>query len=196
MQKKHDTSNIEGILETVEEAGSDPDRVSLGEMLEEIGTDAFPAIMLLAALIMITPASGIPGLSTAGAIVIALTAVQMIVGRKALWLPGFLNRQTLKRSTLHKAHRFLDRPARFVDRLLGRRLVFLTRKPFSLIPAIACLAAAGVVPLLEFVPFSASIAATAIAFFALGLAAGDGLLVLVGMVVLAGASGFVFYMLQ
>ncbi len=194
-QKRHDTSNIEGILESIEDAGEDPDRVSVLEMLREIGDDAFPPIMLAAALIMVSPASGIPGLSSFSAAIVALAAFQMVIGRKALWLPGFVTRRTVRRTTLEKAVHWLSRPAYYVDRLIGRRLTMLTHRPFSLFCAGACLAIALVVPMLELVPFSASIAGTAISFFALGLVAGDGLLVLIGSVIVSGAAGFGIYLL-
>lgn len=194
MGKQHDTSNIEGILETVEDAGDDPDRVSVDDMLAEIGTDAFPAIIMVPALILISPLSGVPGLSSVGAAIIGLTAAQMVAGRKALWLPAFLRRRTVRRSTLHKALLWLERPAHFVDRHIGRRMTWLTRKPFSLIPALACLLISCVIPFLELLPFSTSIAATAIAFFALGLVAGDGLLVIAGIVVALAAAASVYAM--
>ena len=195
MAEDRKSDNIEDILHSVEEAGMDPNEVTVEDMLAEIGTDAFPTIMLLAALIMVSPASGIPGLSTASATIVALAAVQMIAGREALWLPGFLLRRKLERRTLHKAVDWLERPAHIIDRLIGRRLVFLTRWPFSLIPATACLLLSAVVPFLEFVPFSASIAGAAITIFALGLVAGDGLLVLVAMAVAGGAVTFGLSML-
>jgi hypothetical protein len=194
MHKQHDTSKIEGILETVEEAGEDPDRVSIEEMLAEIGTDAFPAVILVPALIMISPASGIPGLSTVGALIIALAAIQMVLGRKTLWLPQFLQRRTIKRRSLDRTVRWLNRPAHFVDKMLGRRLVFLTRRPFRQVLGAICLVIACAVPFLELVPFSASIAATAIAFFAVGLVAGDGLLVLIGFLAAGGATTVVYWL--
>lgn len=190
MAEHRKSENVEDILHSVEEAGHGHAEVTVEDMLAEIGTDAFPAIMLVPALIMVSPASGIPGLSTACAMIVALAAAQMIAGRKALWLPGFLLRRRLERGTLQKAVDWLERPARFVDRLLGRRLVVLTHRPLSLIAATACLVLSLIVPFLEFVPFSASIAGTAIAIFALGLVAGDGLLVLIAMTIAAGAVMF------
>jgi hypothetical protein len=194
-RKDHDLSNVEGILETIEEAGDSPDRVSVEDMLDEIGKDALPAIMLAPALIMISPASGIPGLSSFCAMIIALASLQMVLGRKSLWLPRFISNRSVSRSSVDKAVHWLSRPAHYIDSLLGRRLAMLVRKPFRQMVAVACLAISLVVPFLEFVPFSASIAGTAIAFFALGLVASDGLLVLIGMIVATGAAGFGVFLL-
>jgi hypothetical protein len=189
-RKDHDLSNVEGILETIEEAGDRPDRVSVEDMLDEIGKDALPAIMLAPALIMISPASGIPGLSSFCAMIVALASLQMVLGRKSLWLPRFITDRSVSRASVDRAVHWLGRPAHYVDSLLGRRLEMLVRKPFRQMVAVACLAISLVVPFLELVPFSASIAGTVIAFFALGLVAGDGLLVLIGMIVATGAAGF------
>lgn len=185
---------VETLIDELGHAGSEADRVRVADIVDAIGDDGLGALILVPALIMISPASGIPGLSTAGAVVILLAAVQMAVGRNTLWLPGFLSRQTIARSKLDMATRWLESVARWIDRLTRKRLTPLVRRPLNLLPLGICIGIACVVPVMEFIPFSASLAACAIAFFGLGFVAEDGLLVAIGLAIAAGVGAFIWYM--
>lgn len=184
--------SIEELLERLRHAGNGNDRVTVADIVDEIGDDAFPPLLLVPCLILISPASAVPGLSTVGGMIIALIASQMVLGVKALWLPGFLRRRGLEKQRLDKALDFLQRPARIIDRFTKRRFAWLTAWPLRLIPASFCLLAALVIPFFELVPMSSTIIASAIALFALALLTRDGLLVFFGMAVLAGASTLIW----
>lgn len=192
MNEPSEPGEVESLVETVEKAADGDGDVSVGELVETIGNDALASLMLVSSLIMVSPASGIPGLSTAGATIIALAAIQLAVGRHTMWLPGFLAKRRVARSRLHKAADWLDKPARFLDRITGQRLSFLAARPFSIAPALLCVLIALCVPFLELIPFSASIAGSAIAFIALGLVARDGLLIILGVLAAAGAATLVW----
>ena len=185
---------VETLIDDLEEAGDGKDTVRVADIVDAIGDDGLGALILVPALIMITPASGIPGQSTAGAIVILLAAAQMAAGRDTPWLPAFLRRQEMARSKLDMAPRWMAPPARWIDRLTRKRLIPLVRRPLNLLPLAICIGISCVVPVLEFVPFSASLAACAIAFFGLGFVAEDGLLVAIGLAIAAGVGAFVWYM--
>ncbi len=122
--------NVEEIIETVEDAGERPDRVSVFDVVDEIGHDAFPVILLVPALVLVSPASGIPGMSTTCAVIIVLTAGQALVGRRSVWLPGFIGRRTVSRQRLDKVMGWMQGPAHLIDRLTRRRLSFPHRPPF------------------------------------------------------------------
>ncbi len=183
---------VQTLVDDLEKAGERPDEVSVADIVEAIGDDGLGAMILVPALIMITPASGIPGVSTAGAMVILLAAIQMAIGRDTVWLPDLIRRQKMARSKLDKAARWIEPPACWIDKATRRRLSMLVRRPFNLLPLAICIGIAGVVPILEFVPFSASLAACAIAFFGLGFVAEDGLLVAIGLVIAGGVGWFVW----
>lgn len=185
---------VQTLVGDLEQAGKGRDEVRVADMVEAIGDDGLGALILLPALIMITPASGIPGLSTAGAVIIFLAAIQMAAGRDTIWLPDVIRRQTMARSKLDKAAGWIAPPARWIDRLTRRRLTALVRRPLNLLPLAICIGIACMVPVLEFIPFSASLAACAIAFFGLGFVAEDGLLVAIGLAIAAGVGLFVWWM--
>ncbi len=192
MNEPSEPGEVESLVETVESAAEGDGDVSVEELVETIGGDALASLMLVPALIMVSPASGIPGLSTACAMVVALAAIQLAIGRHTLWLPGFLGNRRIARSKLDTAAGWLEKPARFLDRITGQRLAFLAARPFSIAPSLLCVLIALCVPFLELVPFSASIAGAAIAFIALGLVARDGVLIILGLLATLGAATLVW----
>lgn len=186
MSEDSDIHNLSTVIERVEHSGAGK-TVSLAEIADAIGHGAFGALLLVPALIMVSPLSAIPGLSSLMGLVIALFAIQIVIGRDTLWLPDFLGERSLDRDRLLKATARLEKPSRFIDRLTYRRLAFLTEKPLNRLPAVVCLAASLIVPPFELVPMSASILGMAIALFALAMVTKDGLLILIGLAFVAGA---------
>ncbi|WP_047145739.1 exopolysaccharide biosynthesis protein [Aquamicrobium sp. LC103] len=181
-----DPASVAALVQRIGRAGSG-EHVSVADIVEEIGDDAFAPLLLVPALILVSPASGIPGLSSLGGLVMALISFQMIAGRKVLWLPAFIRNRTIAKARLQRASAFLEKPARVIDRITRKRLAFLTAWPLRLVPLTICLAAALIIPFFELVPFSATIIGSAISLFALAMVTRDGLLVLFGTGTLGGA---------
>lgn len=177
--------SVSDLLDQVENAGDGGERVSVEDVVHAIGDDAFAPLLLVPALIVVSPASAIPGLSSVGGLIMALISAQMVFGRKSLWLPGFLTRQTMPRDRLEKAITFLRKPARFLDRVTRKRLSFLTAGPLRRLPPAICLCAALIIPFFELVPMSSTTIASAITLFALALLTRDGLLLILGLCVLS-----------
>ncbi|MEC9342920.1 MAG: exopolysaccharide biosynthesis protein [Pseudomonadota bacterium] len=182
------------ILDKVDHAGSWHETVSLGEIVDDIGHGAIPAIMLVPALVLVSPLSGIPGMATMMGIVIALAAIQLIFGRQSFWLPARLRRVAITRQRLRRAMGWLGRIGAFLDRISTRRLPVLTARPFSTVCASICLAVALLMPLFELVPFSASTGGAAIAIFALALLTGDGVMVIAGLTVTFGGGAALWWL--
>lgn len=180
--------SIEDVLECVEEAGATDERVSVGEIVHRIGEGAFPPLMLAPALVVVTPASAIIGLSTFCGMIVALVAFQMVIGRDRLWLPAFILNRTMRQQRLERILGHIERPARFIDRLTRRRLTILVDPPMARLWALICLLLSLIIPVLELVPMSSTIIAATISLFALAMLARDGLLVVVGLLVLGGAA--------
>lgn len=179
--------SIEDVLDCVEEAGGDAERVSVSDIVERIGDGAFAPLMLVPALVIISPASAILGLSSFCGMIIALIALQMVLGRKTLWLPRFILDRTVPNASLDKAVGWLGGPARFIDGLTRKRLTRLVEPPFTRLWAALCLLLALVIPVFELVPMSATIIASAIALFGLAMLARDGLFVVLGLAMLGSA---------
>ncbi len=189
-----DEGEVRAVLDQVEDAGEDG-TVSVGDIVDEIGGDAFGPLLLVPALVLVTPASGVPGMPSIGSLIISLIAIQIVLGRDELWLPGFLKRREMKKSRLDRALSFLRRPAGWIDRISRERLAFLTQRPFILLPALICSLMVLAAPAFETVPFSVSVFAGAVALFALGMVARDGIMILLGLAVTAATGWLVWTVL-
>ncbi|MDJ1007342.1 MAG: exopolysaccharide biosynthesis protein [Paracoccaceae bacterium] len=168
---------MEGItLRLIDLAGQD--RVSVADILEGFGEASFVPLLVVPALIVVTPLSGIPFLPTILGATIALVALQMAARRRHLWLPGFLKRRTISGARLAQAVSRASPMARWIDRHSRNRLHFLVAEPVATFARLACASCGMAMPFLELVPFSSSILASAVLLFSVGFLAADGLYVL------------------
>lgn len=182
MSNQDQPEDLSDVLDQLEDAG-DGETVSVGDIVEEIGGDAFGPLLLVPALFLVTPVSGVPGMPSIGSLLISLIAIQIVLGRDALWLPGFLRRREMKKQRLDKALSWLRKPAGWIDRISSERLTILTQRPWIMLPASLCALMGLLAPAFETVPFSVSIAAGAVALFALGMVARDGIMVLIALLI-------------
>ncbi|CAN5288056.1 exopolysaccharide biosynthesis protein [soil metagenome] len=187
--------SLEDLLDLLEERGAQGGRVTLGGMMDAVGRRSFGPLLLLAGLIAVSPLSGIPGMPTTVATIVALVAGQLLFRRDHFWIPQWVEHRAISEKNLFKALRFLRKPARFVDRFLRPRLEFLTRHTGTYVVAVLCLLVAATMPPLEPLPFAASIAGAALAIFGLALVAHDGVLVLIGLAFTLATIGVVIWKL-
>lgn len=182
-----DIRSLEQLLARLRDIDGHRDPVPLEEILDRIGKRSFGAIILLAGLITLAPLIGdIPGVPTLMALLVLLTAGQLLLGREAFWLPRFVLRRSLPHGRLEQALDRLEKPFQFIDRLFRPRLEFLTRDEGTAVIAVACMCIALVMPLLEFIPFSANLAGAALTAFGLALIVRDGYLAVFALTVTAG----------
>lgn len=156
--------------------------VSVDELMRSFGQTSFVPLLLLPALVLITPLSGIPGLSTFCGIIILLIAGQRLVGHEQIWLPGWIRQRSVKSAKLHDGLERLLPLTRFIDKLSRRRLTFLFHRPFHVILPLACVIFGVVMPMLEFVPFSSSLVGVAVTLIAFAMLTRDGLFALIALI--------------
>ncbi|TDK50031.1 exopolysaccharide biosynthesis protein [Antarcticimicrobium luteum] len=171
--------SLTALLDALDAAATGPS-VSVADMLEQIGERSFTPIILAVAVLLVSPASGIPGVPTLSALLIVLVGVQGLARRRHLWLPGALMRRRIAAGRLRRATAWLRRPAAWIDRHSHTRLRGLTRGPARLAAFTLCTLIPMMWPMLELVPFVTSIGAGAVALIAFGLLTHDGLYVLLG----------------
>ncbi len=175
-------TNLEQLLDKMEEAAEDHEQVSLGVVLESIGTRSLGPLLLLAGVVTFSPLSGIPGMPTVMAVLVLTIAVQLLLGRDHLWLPKRLLKRSISTNKLTKSIHWMRRPARFVDHWTKPRLKVLVKGPGSYLIAIICTLIGLGIPAMELVPFSASAAGAALTAFGLSLVSCDGLLAAIAFV--------------
>lgn len=100
---------------------SSKDKKTVGSMLDVFDEKSFAFIFLV---LMIFPAAPIPtgGLVHLFEIVVLLLALQLIIGRRELWLPKRLKRVELDRVTREKVLPFLERRVKFFEKFTKPRL--------------------------------------------------------------------------
>jgi hypothetical protein len=174
-----ETRSFTGVLSALRRAAHGED-LSVQDMLAEIGDRSFATALLVPAVVLVSPVSGIPGTPTIGAVIVILIVAQWLAGRDHLWLPDFVMRRRLRSDRLRRALAWFDGPAAFLDRHTVPRLGALTTGPLALLPLVTVLAIAATWPFLELLPFVTTVGAFAVSLFAFGLMTRDGVYVVLG----------------
>lgn len=185
-----ENTSVEALLKKAFHSGRG-DKTSIRDMVEAMGYASLLPTLMVVALAVVSPLSGIPIFSSICGILIALTSVELLIRRKYLWLPDFLMRRQISSKKLANAYRWAEKPARWLDRVSHPRLQFLVRRPLVWIAQIACLLAGAVMPFLELVPFTSSILGFAVFLMGFGMLVRDGLFALLGLLVIAALVGAV-----
>jgi hypothetical protein len=178
--EKPDVKPLSQVLDRLKGA-VEGEAVSVEQLVEVLGRRSFPALILAPCLLAVSPASGIPGITSAVGLLVALFSAQMLLGFRCAWLPGFLKRRSFGARRLRSGIDWLRRPVGFVERASRPRLVILATRPFVMVPLAVLTAIGAMMPLLEFIPTSGSIAAAVASVFAIGLIMRDGVVVLLAL---------------
>lgn len=173
-----DLSNLEQLLERLGEAANGKEQVSLGVIVRAVGRRSFGPLLLFVGVILASPLSGIPGFPTIMGVFVLLIAVQLLLRRDHFWLPQWLLKRSVPQKKLDKSIDWLQRPARFIDRMIRPRMTVFLQGPSIYVIAIICLMIGVCLPAMEVVPFSATGAGVVLAAFGLSLIAHDGILAL------------------
>jgi len=166
-------------------------QITVGEIFETVGVRSFSPMLTVIGLLLASPLSGIPFFPTICAIIVLLVAIQLLMGRNHIWLPRVLFARSIRADQLKRAIDWLMPGARFVDRYTAARLTVLVAGPARFLIATICVFLATMMPLMELIPFSSSLAGIALCAFGLSLLAYDGVLSLVAYLMTAAVGGLV-----
>ncbi|WP_128891169.1 exopolysaccharide biosynthesis protein [Erythrobacter sp. HKB08] len=187
-----DPQNLEDMIEGVEHLAEEKEKVSLGDALDEFGSRSYGPFLVLLPLLEFSPLGGIPGVPTGLAVLIALIAVQILFGKKHIWLPAFVQNRKVKSKKIGAFAERLEGTAEKIDSLFHKRLQSLTHGWPVRAQALIIIALCAMVPPLEVVPFASSAPMMAIAAFGLALLMRDGLLTLIAGALSIGSIYLVF----
>lgn len=171
---------VQDILNRIRGAITGPS-VTIDTIVRAMDPALQPVLLLLPALILVTPLSGIPGLSSLGGLTIALVALQILLARPTIWLPAFVLRRQLSADRLGRALVGLDRAARFIDRRSVARVNWFFAFPGRQLALAVCVSCGLAMPFLELVPFSATTLALVVTVLSAALLVRDGLLAAFGL---------------
>lgn len=187
---QNDADTIGAVVEGIKQIARDQDEVAIGDLIRTFGDRSFAPLMLILALVGITPVGGVPTVPTILAGSIALIAGQRLFGRETMWLPQFITCRGVNSDKLTKGSATLDRIARVLDKLAKRRIAALAGPNARRVVAGLIVALCLAMPMLELVPFAAAIPFLAIAVLSLAIMVRDGLVMLVGGVLALSALAY------
>lgn len=150
-------------------------QVSVGEIIDALKERGLLPIILIPAIVAATPLSGIPGLSAFCGILIAILSFELMLEFRKVRLPEIVRSRAIDADKLQSALSRIQPVVSWVERHTQRRLSILFHRPLIWVPQLLCLATGLAMPLLEVVPFSASIAAIAVCLLVMAMLTTDGL---------------------
>lgn len=186
MDDRNEGSTLMDLITSLERMEQDAKRVSVDDVVHAVGRRSFGPLLLVTGLIVLTPIVGdIPGMPTLMALLVLLVSGQLLAGRETFWLPNWMLKRSISRTSFDKGIYYIKKPARWIDGLLRVRLPWLTGYIGIRVTALVCLLIALAMPPMEFIPFSANGAGLALTLLGLGLVARDGAALLLGFALFA-----------
>lgn len=195
-QAETEPQGVEEVLGELDELAADLDRVCIGDVLDDFGPRSFGVFLLIPPLIELTPIGGVPGVPSFLALIVAITAAQLLLGKDHVWLPAFIQERSVSGRRLHRALTKLRGVAHWLDRHSHGRLKALTEGAWVKVAALTILALCCLVPPLELIPFASTLGLLPAAVIGLALIARDGVLMAVALAVSAIAFGVAGYLLS
>lgn len=187
---QHDADTIGAVVEAIKQIARDQDEVAIGDLVRTFGDRSFAPLMLVLALVGISPVGGIPTVPTILAGCIALIAGQRLFGRDHMWLPQFITCRGVNSDKLTKGSGTLDKIANVLDRVARKRIAALAGPTARRVVAGLIVVLALAMPVFELVPFAAAVPFLAIAVLSLAIMVRDGLVMLVGGVLAVSALAY------
>ncbi len=169
-------NNLTALLDHIQIIARERHRLSLGMLLQVVGTRAFGPLLLVGGLIAVSPLTGIPGAATGVGILTLAISVQMLSGASQFWIPRWLRERCVNEDRILRVVRWLRPATRIIDRLIRPRMGWVLGRCGTLTIAATCAVLGACMPVMELIPLSATIAGTVLAGFGLSIIAGDGAL--------------------
>lgn len=163
--------------------------ISFGDIIEALNNRGFGALLVIPALIQLMPLGAIPGVTPFCALFIILIASQIAFGRRFPWVPDRVKRINFKKETFQRSVEKVRPLVGTLDRFFRRRFQFLTEGGGQRVVAVLCVILALSMMIVGFIPFAASVPALAILLFGISLMVQDGLLIILGVILMAASFG-------
>lgn len=184
--------SLSDLLDHFVETTQGQDKVAISDLLDSLSSRSHGPMLLLPAIIAISPIGMIPGMSIITGTLVILIATQMMLFSNRPWIPNRIAGFEFSRKRLKAG---VDRTNPWVKRfekIVKVRFEFLASGIMVYPIAIVCVLLAISFYPLAFVPFGVLGPGFAISMFALGLTVRDGLLVMLGFLLTAVAGYFIW----
>ncbi|WP_260482817.1 exopolysaccharide biosynthesis protein [Sphingomicrobium flavum] len=187
--------SVGDVIDCLSQLAEQHGTVSIGDVVDGLGTRTYGPMLIVPALIGLTPIGAIPSMPSLLAVIILIFAVQMLFGSHHFWIPDIIENRAISGDKLATASRKLRPIAKWLDHWFHGRLKILAGGAAMRVAALLVIGLSLAVPPLEFLPFAAAAPMAAIAAFGLALLVRDGALMLAAMLMAAAAFTIGFSML-
>lgn len=179
---------LSGLLDDLEALLDEKDRVSLGEIIDALGSRGFGPLLVTLSAFLILPVGMIPGTPGLVAIVLVLIGLQMLIGQKRLWAPVGVRNRTVSAEVLRLSIARARPIARRLRPVLMPRYYGLVDNGLILTTAAGIFIATGVVIfLIGFIPGLPFVLSIHVLLIGLGMTARDGIITALGFAAIAPA---------
>jgi hypothetical protein len=172
------------IEDTIEAISRDIDdgAVTVGDLVNRVSERSFGPLILIPAIILMSPLGAVPGLPAVVALLLMLIAIQMVVPGRQPWLPRSLRRISMDGQRLKKGMQTLRPYLSRLDPLVTRRFTILIEPPLIYAVGVGVIVLCLTIFPLAIIPFALLLPASCLLLIGIGLTAGDGVLVALGMI--------------
>ena len=185
-----DSIRLTDVLNQLESAEHlrEGETVTVAEILSVFDDRSFGPLLFILGLLQVVVGI-IPGVSDSVAVISMFVAAQMVFNLKHPWFPAFVLKMKVTKKRLHymvgKLRPWVERG----DRIFRKRFSLFVIPPARWIAALLSLLMGFLIYLLGWIPIPgmASIPALALVAFGIGLTTRDGLVMIIGLVVVTGS---------
>lgn len=157
------------------------DTITVGEIKNSLHERGFGVLLAIAALPLCLPIPVPPGYTTLFSIPLFIFSIQMIIGMQAPWLPAWIEKKEIKRTSLEKMVIKANPWLKKIEKRLQPRLTYISvhtwERIIGIFAFVFALSISLPIPLTNFPP------GWGILIMSLGLLSKDGITILIGMIV-------------
>lgn len=179
-KKKRKTTSSLDILLQIADDKSLKDNLTIKKLVTSLGRRTYGLLILIFALPSALPFSLIPGFSIIFSIPLVIISTQLMIGRKAVWLPKILGEKQISHEHLAKIIKATEPYLRKIERLLKDRWFFMTNNITESLTGFILIVLSILIMLP--IPLTNSIIAAIVVLFGLGIAEDDGLVIAIAWV--------------
>lgn len=160
-------------------------RVSVGRILDVMGQRGFGPLLLLPSLLVISPVGELPGACAVLGAILFLISIQIVMGQDTPWFPRALRDITFSGKKFSERLKKMKPFTKSVDKYLENRLSSLASNEIVIrFTAFVCLLLSIAIAVLSIIPLAPLMLGLPSFAFSLGMTARDGVILLLGYLLL------------
>ena len=128
--------SVNALLDTLKARARRETRVSVGDVVSDIGDRGLGPLLFVPALLVISPLGAIPTVPSLFAVAILLIAAQSLFGQSRIWLPEVVRDRSVEDDSIHQATDRLRPWADRLDAMFRPRLEMLSAPPVQKLAAV------------------------------------------------------------